>query len=198
MRAQGLDLEYLSLLELLYCDHVGVVGDYRFPIRKGVRQGDVLSPLLFNAVLEHALRQRRANLSKQGIALTACERDPRLTNIRYADNLFMSAQSRSEAVSMLESLADVLGQFGLELNAKKTKIMTTEPTPDEPTVWTTRYGDVIILGANEHHKYLGRDFSGDLWQRGRAAVVHRIGCAWMKYKCLQQVLRTGMFTLHFG
>ena len=45
----------------------------------------------------------------------------------------------------------------------------------------------MILGTTGQHKYLGRAFFGDLRQRGRAAVEHRVGCAWMKYKSLQHV-----------
>ena len=81
------------------------------------------------------------------------EQDPRLTNIRYADDILMFAQSRSEAVSMLESLAGVLRQYGLELNAKKTKVLTTEATQDEPSACATRHGDVMILGTTGQHKY---------------------------------------------
>ena len=55
LQAQGLRNEYISLLKLLCRHQMGVVDDYRFPIRKGVRQGDVLSPLSFNAALERAL-----------------------------------------------------------------------------------------------------------------------------------------------
>ena len=54
---QQMDTEYVDLLENLYETQYGNVGSHRFPISRGVRQGDVLSPILFNAVLEHAMRK---------------------------------------------------------------------------------------------------------------------------------------------
>ena len=187
LQAQGLSSEYISLLELLYRHQIGVVDDYRFPIRRGVRQGDVLSPLLFNAALEHALAQWKSQLSGEGFALTSRDGEERLTNIRYADDILLFAQSRAEAVSMLESMAEVLSSYGLEMNVAKTKILSSELISDAPLTVSTRFGDVTVLAGVERHKYLGRGLVGDLRGRGRAAVEHRIGCAWMKYRALQHV-----------
>ena len=53
LRNQGLDVGYCALLERLYDKQVGILGDeHRFSINRGVRQGDILSPLVFNSVLE--------------------------------------------------------------------------------------------------------------------------------------------------
>ena len=54
---QQMDPEYVDLLEKLYETQYGNVGSHRFPISRGVRHNDVLSPILFNAVLEHAMRK---------------------------------------------------------------------------------------------------------------------------------------------
>ena len=43
------------------------------------------------------------------------------------------------------------------------------------------------LSENQKHKYLGRMFSGEVRNRGRVAVEHRICCGWMKYHALKQV-----------
>ena len=88
---------------------------------------------------------------------------------------------------MLESLSAALGRFGLELNGKKTKVMTTEPTRHDTQV-ITECGAIDISHAASKHKYLGRWFTGDLKKRGRATVEHRIGCARMKFNAFQHVL----------
>ena len=61
LRSQ-MDQEYVKLLERLYKNQHGNVGGHCFPITRGVRQGDVLSPLLFNAVLEHAMAKSKRKL----------------------------------------------------------------------------------------------------------------------------------------
>ena len=118
---QNLDDEHLALLQCLYKHQRGIVGEYNFPIIRGVRQGDVLSLLLFNAVLQHAMEKWQHQLVDEGFALSLDSTCPRLTNIRYADDLLLFGKSLSEVVSMLERLAGILKLYGLELNMKKTK-----------------------------------------------------------------------------
>lgn len=112
-------------------------------------------------------------LGSCGFSLTADGRDERLTNIRYADDLLLFAKSLSEAEYMLCTLLDSLRSFGLELNAKKTRILTAE-TPAAPLYLDTRVGFVEILHVEGVHKYLGRVFPGDLSQRARIAVEYDV------------------------
>ena len=65
---QQMDPEYVSLLEKLYEIQYGNVGSHRFRIARGVRQGDVLSPILFNAILEHAMRKWKLKLRPHGFS----------------------------------------------------------------------------------------------------------------------------------
>lgn len=116
---QNLPIEYQCLLSCLYNDQVGVLaGGDQFPIRRGVRQGDVLSPLLFNAGLEQALRCWKHWLSNHGIKLDNGDKE-RLTNVRFADDLIIYAKRMSELVDALDILAEELQNVGLDLNAKK-------------------------------------------------------------------------------
>ena len=55
LRQQGIDEGSLSLLKLLYKHQYGVISDHSFFIFRGLRQGGVLSPILFNATLKLAM-----------------------------------------------------------------------------------------------------------------------------------------------
>ena len=116
----------------LYEHQYGVVGDgVRFPINRGVRQGDVLSPLLFNAVLEAALRKWRSVLFGHGVAMSDDVGIERMTNIRFADDLLLFAKTMEEAVEMLDALTVTLKRYGLELNVKKTKMLSAAVVSDD-------------------------------------------------------------------
>ena len=56
-----------------------------------------------------------------------CNSHDRLTNIRFADDIFILAKSRTEFVSMMEFLLLELAEIDLEVNHTKTKILTTDP-----------------------------------------------------------------------
>ena len=58
LRHQGVSEGYFQLVQKLYSSQTGSVSDSRkFHIGRGVKQGDIISPLLFNAGLEHAIRE---------------------------------------------------------------------------------------------------------------------------------------------
>lgn len=97
----------------------------------------------------------------------------------YADDLILFGQTLDEGIQMIEILGDILRIFGLELDAQKTKIMTTEHRGDVPTMCLTNCGSIEILNDNKQHKCLGRVFSGDLCYRGKQIVEFIISCAWM-------------------
>ena len=67
LKVQGVPHAYLKLIASLYHDQVGLVQGRQFPIKRGVKQGDVLSPLLFNAGLEHAMRKWKLRIQHCGL-----------------------------------------------------------------------------------------------------------------------------------
>ena len=189
LRQQGLDPAYIRVLRQLYQGQEGALeGGKRFPITRGVRQGDVLSPLLFNAALEASVAEWKRRLHTQGIALTGEPAEERLTNIRYADDLLVFAKSMPEAIEMLDLLVQVLRESGLELNVEKTKLLSTIEVPDFEAYIETANGFIEHVHANGAHKYLGRKFPGCLCNRGAVALQHRVSCAWAKFLELQNSL----------
>ena len=105
-----------ALLQLLYQDQTGSVhGSMIFDIVRGVKQGDVLSTILFNCVLDVAFENWLLELTSEGIFIHhSCIK---LTNTRYADDILLYARSLGELERMTELLVEELNKVALQLNA---------------------------------------------------------------------------------
>ena len=91
LRSKGLSDEYISLLTILYSGQKDTVNhSSEFLIQKGVKQGDTLSAILFNCILDMAFDLWRSSLTTEGIFIA--HGLPRLTNIRYADDILLYAK----------------------------------------------------------------------------------------------------------
>ena len=76
-----------------------------FKFGRGTKQGDPLSPALFNAVLESVLRQIQPAWRKKGYGIALGTEDTDiLTNLRFADDLLLVASSEQQVKHMLEDL----------------------------------------------------------------------------------------------
>ena len=90
LEAQGLDASYRYLLQQIYKDQIGILSeDISFGIDRGVRQGDILSPMLFNCILEKALTDWKTKIKSCGFYLEESFNQEPLTNIRFADDLLV-------------------------------------------------------------------------------------------------------------
>ena len=115
-----------------------------FQIGKGVRQGCILSPCLFNFYAEHIMRNTGLDEAQAGIQIAGRN----INNLRYADDTTLMAESEEELKSLLK-VKEESGKVGLKLNIQKTKIMASGPITswqiDGQPVKTV--SDFIILGA---------------------------------------------------
>ena len=92
-----------------------------FQIGKGVRQGCILSPCLFNLYAEYIMRNARLDEAQAGIKISIS-----INNLRYADDTTRLAESR-ELKSLLMKVKEESEKVGLKLNIQKTKIMVSGP-----------------------------------------------------------------------
>ena len=178
-------------LQLFTMDRGSLGQNGQFDITRGVKQGDVLSPMLFNAGLEIAIRRWKQMLTTEGVLIGAGCDDNRLTNVRFADDLVLYANSAEELARMLDLLAEELAKVGLTLNAKKSKIFTTcsDHVNSDVPIFLDAAGDFIeVARAADLHKYLGCMIPGDLKRRGRANLEHRLHCAWAKFGMFKHAL----------
>ena len=94
-----------------------------FQIRKGVRQGCILSPCLFNFYAEYIMRNARLDEAQAGIKIAG----RKINNLRYADDTTLMAESEEELKSLLRKVKEESEKVGLKLNIQKTRIMASGP-----------------------------------------------------------------------
>ena len=93
-----------------------------FQIGKGVRQGCILSPCLFNFYAEYIMRNAGLEEAQAGIKIAR----KNINNLRYADDTTLMAESE-ELKSLLMKVKEESEKVGLKLNFQKTKIMASGP-----------------------------------------------------------------------
>ena len=124
---------YIRTLAKLYEIQTGrVVADRiskPFEIQRGTKQGDPLSPKLFNAVLEKCMKRLQSSWRRKGYGISFGGRsEDQLCNLRFADDLLVFAASRSQLGKMITDLSSAVGAIGLELHMGKTKVLTKTDT----------------------------------------------------------------------
>ena len=92
-----------------------------FQIGKGVRQGCVLSPCLFNFYAEYIMRNSGLEETQAGIKIARRN----INNLRYADDTTLMAESEEELKSLLMNVKEKSEKVGSKLNIQKTKIMAS-------------------------------------------------------------------------
>ena len=112
-------------LENLYAGQEAAVrtghGTGWFQIGKGVHQGCILSPCLFNLYAEYIMRN--AGLQKAQAGIKTARRN--INDLRYADDTTLMAESEAELKSLLMKVKEESKKVGLKLNIQKTKIMAS-------------------------------------------------------------------------
>ena len=116
-----------------------------FQVGKGVRQGYILSPCLFNLYAEYIMRNTGPEEAQAGIKIAG----RKINNLRYTDDTTLMAQSEGELKSLLLKVKEESEKVGLKLNTQKTKIMVSGPITswqiDGETVETM--ADFFFLGS---------------------------------------------------
>ena len=94
-----------------------------FQIGKGVRQGCILLPCLFNLYAEYIMRNAGLEEAQAGIKIARRY----INNLRYADDTTLMAESEEELKSLLMKVKEESEKVSLKLNIQKTKIMASGP-----------------------------------------------------------------------
>ena len=122
-----------------------------FQIGKGVHQGRILSPCLFNLHAEYIMRNAGLEEAQAGIKISGRY----INNLRYTDDTTLMGQNEEEVKSLLMKVKEESETVGLKLNIQKTKIMASGPITsweiDGETVETV--SDFILGGLQNHCRW---------------------------------------------
>ena len=128
LKEMGIPDHLTCLLRNLYAGQEAIVrtghgtADW-FQIGKGVRQGCILKPWLFNLYVEYLMRNARLEVVQAGIKIAGRN----INNLRYADDTTLMAESEKELKSLWMKVKEECEKAGLKLNIQETKIMASGP-----------------------------------------------------------------------
>lgn len=158
----GVPTKIINIVRDLYREsnlrvvHQGKVGP-AFGVESGVKQGDILSPLLFLIVLDYVLRQ--VQNKQRGIHWNTFQR---LDDLDYADDIAFMTHTLKEMREICERLKIFAADVGLKVNVAKTKIMVINPPR---TTRSQESGSLIYDGTVveevESFQYLGSIITKD-------------------------------------
>ena len=154
----------------------------RTTVKRGVRQGDTLSPRLFNVVLRAAMDE--IDWESDGIRIDG----KNLCHLEYADDVTLIAKNRPELERMLKKLMEACSRVGLEINASKTHLLTSCTTTRSPILIDGMKFDFVSSAT-----YLGGRISLPLDHSDE--IEHRIRLGWFAWSRLSSLLTSRLLPM---
>ena len=123
LQEQGIEDVYIEILKDMHTDSLVTVHLHKesekIRIKRGVRQGDTISSPTLESIF------RRLNWENKGVKIDG----EFLSNLRFADDIFLCTETPQELQQMLQELFDESRRMGLKMNITKTKVMVVDNTP---------------------------------------------------------------------
>ncbi|KAL1116353.1 hypothetical protein AAG570_004828 [Ranatra chinensis] len=178
LRGVGVSARFVEYISRLYEDsntRLQIDGTFSSPVmvRRGVRQGDPLSPLLFSIVVDFAINNLPQHI---GVDLS----NTRISALAFADDILLVAQTKQGLQTLLESLDASLSLCGLQLNPSKSTSFSLVPSGKDkksklvnPEV-SVRGVQLPAVSIEQTWCHLGVDFQG---KAGVAVCPSDVGAA---------------------
>ena len=183
IRSQGVEEPYCALLDEIYRKGTAIIRLHadtsKIPIKKGVRQGDTISPKLFTACLEEIFR--KLNWSEKGIRIG----NDNLSHLRFADDIILFSDSANQLQQMVNELNRESLKVGLKMNKKKTKVMFNSLVQEE----RIEIQDEVLESVNEYI-YLGQLVNSNT--SFETEIKRRIRLGWSAFGRQNNILRSSL------
>ena len=182
LNSLGLDGKDVRLIASLYWSQKAVIRGREelspeVEIQKGVRQGCIISPLLFNIYSEMIFRVLN---NEKGVTIGGVN----INNLRYADDSVLLAESEEELQRLVEKVNDEGERFGMAINVSKTKTMVASRKKEVPNV-SIQINDTLIEQVNKF-VYLGQTVTED--GKCDSAIKQRIEIARSVFMKMDKIL----------
>ena len=157
MRSFGIEEGLIQIIQALYNTASSAVllnsdiGEF-FKTTVGVRQGCLLSPVLFNLFLEKIMRETLRNFHS-----TISIGGRTISNLRFADDIDLMGGSNTELQELTKRLTSRAGAYGMEVSSEKSKVMTNSANKTPTQI----YMNGQQLEEVSAFKYLGATLTKD-------------------------------------
>jgi len=160
---QHIDLHYVEVIWRLYQEQCGQVSmqqtSRQFPIERGTKQGDPISPVLFHVILEKGISALKTGWAAEryGFLVDKASGPKWLHNLRFADDILLVGKLLQRVRNMLLDLQREVAKLGLEMHPDKTKILHNGMDGQRQPRSVKVGGSVVeVLCSWDSTSYLGR------------------------------------------
>lgn len=179
LRNQGIPTVYINIIKTIYSNskarvQLETLGE-TFQVKRGVRQGDPMSPKLFSAVLESIFR--KLNWDQQGLNIDG----QKLNHLRFADDIVLFEEQPGILEKMIQDLNIESEKVGLSMNTNKTKLLTNSNKHEikinnQPVEYVDEY---IYLGQIISHT-----------DTTTKEIKRRTANGWKRYWSLKEIMKS--------
>lgn len=198
----GVEDCYIGILQTNYECQVAAVDagavSRDFSLKRGVKQGDSISGLLFITVLEvcfRKLKKKWAQLNEKRsgsyFGMVIDDESDSLSNLRFADDVLLVAFSISDAKKLITHLAIAAAEYGLKLNASKTVVLalTSKTLPASIVIGSE---SLAVIGPIGWSTYFGRKLClADLHQ---VELDNRLRSAWAAFSKYGEIFKSRAYS----
>ena len=200
LAVHGVPLAYVTLLSKLYQGQrariSGKASSQEFYIKKGTKQGDPISPMIFNSVLAQVMRTVKNKWKERKYGVQLGEgMDTTMQILRFADDILLVGRTLPQIKQMVADVARECAHVGLELHPAKTKIQHNGIGYGSQ-VKSAQVGgmNIEVVGITGTIMYLGRELS--LTSPHEVELKHRVRKAWAKFGAFRSELTNKTIPLH--